>query len=117
MEDFDAERRKTGALERHIQTFVQAALLAVLFWIGNTVVDVRDRVNRMEEKNASFAATVEELKASANRNMDDRWRGADHRAYAAQVDKELLVRDQRVDRLEARVAILERECERRRNLR
>lgn len=36
------ERRKQGAMERHLQTGIQFILLGLLAWIGNSVVDLRD---------------------------------------------------------------------------
>lgn len=107
------DRRKAGVIERHIQTVVQAALLAVLLWIGGTVVDVRDRMNRMEEKFNNLSVQVEDQKNATNRNMDDRWRGADHRAYAASVEKKFSDIEREHDKMERRLETLERDCLRR----
>jgi predicted nucleic acid-binding Zn-ribbon protein len=113
MNDETDERRKVGALERHIQTVVQAGLLAVLLWIGGTVVDVRDRINRMEEKMVSLGMQVEEQKTTAARNMDDRWRGSDHKIYAGTVDKKFSDMEREHDKMDRRIETLERDCLRR----
>ena len=113
MNDEIEERRKVGSVERHIQTVVQAGLLAVLLWIGGTVVDVRDRINRMEEKMVSLGMQVEEQKSTAARNMDDRWRGSDHRAYAAAIEKKFADMEREHDKMERRIETLERDCLRR----
>lgn len=112
----EPDRRKVGTMERHIQTMVQAGLLAVLLWIGNTVVDVRDRVNKMEERAVALSAQVEEMKSSTSRTMDDRWRGSDHRTYASQVDSRFSLLDKGLDKMERRVETIERECQRRREV-
>lgn len=35
------DRRKQGAMERHIQSIVQAVIVALLLWVGATLLDVQ----------------------------------------------------------------------------
>jgi uncharacterized protein YukE len=105
--DTVVDRRSAGALERHIQTMVQAALLAVLLWIGGTVVDVKDRVNRMEERAIALSSLVEDMRIENKRTTDDRWRGADHREYAKQVETKFLAIEKMIEKLEGRLSSME----------
>jgi hypothetical protein len=61
MTDEQADRRP--GIERHIQTIVTSITLALLMWTGMTLVDLRDRLARMEEKMISQAAEVQAAKA------------------------------------------------------
>jgi ABC-type phosphate transport system auxiliary subunit len=105
--DTAVDRRSAGALERHIQTMVQAALLAVLLWIGGTVVDVRDRVNRMEERAIALSSQVEDMRLENKRTTDDRWRGADHREYARHIDTKFSAIEKMIEKLEGRLSSME----------
>jgi hypothetical protein len=105
--DTGVDRRSAGALARHIQTMVQAALLAVLLWIGGTVVDVKDRVNRIEERAIALSSLVEDMRIENKRTTDDRWRGADHREYARQVETKFLAIEKMIEKLEGRLSSME----------
>jgi hypothetical protein len=105
--DTGVDRRSAGALERHIQTIVQAALLAVLLWIGGTVVDVKDRVNRIEERAIALSSLVEDMRIENKRTTDDRWRGADHREYARHIDTKFSAIEKMIEKLEGRVSSME----------
>lgn len=48
-----------NTVERHVQTFIQFILLAVLAWVGATVVDLRDSSNVLTTQ-------VSELKNQVN---------------------------------------------------
>lgn len=52
-EDYPQQRSSGSVIERHIQTIVTAVLLAVLLWTGNTLLDVREKLARIEQRQVS----------------------------------------------------------------
>jgi TolA-binding protein len=61
-----------GGIERHIQTLVTSITLALLMWTGLTLVDLRDRLARMEEKIISLNADL--TRAQADRFTMTDWK-------------------------------------------
>jgi len=82
-------------LERHIQTLVTSVTLALLMWTGVTLVDLRDRLARMEEK-------IITLNSEIQRAQSDRFTMSDWRR-----EKEFL--DERFRRLEEDTKFFHRE--------
>jgi hypothetical protein len=54
----DDEPNPKNGIERHIQTIVTSITLALLLWTGMTLVDLRDRLARMEEKNVNLQSLI-----------------------------------------------------------
>lgn len=52
-----------NGFERHIQTVIQVIITALLLWVGNAVLNVRDSAIRLEEKYAQTRSDVIEIKA------------------------------------------------------
>jgi hypothetical protein len=89
---------ETGAgdkhfLERHIQTVAISVSLALLFWGASTLVDIRDRISRFEERLASITAQVQQ-------GTDDRFRGSDWRREKERLDERHNQLQLRLERLE-----------------
>ncbi len=61
-----------GGLERHVQTLVTSVTLALLMWTGVTLVDLRDRLARMEEKIITLNAEIQ--RAQTDRFTMSDWR-------------------------------------------
>ena len=80
----DVESR--SILERHIQTIIVSATIALLGWQLLTTLEIRDKLGRFEERLLS-------LQAQVNSGVDDRFRGTDWRR-----EKEII--EQRFDRIE-----------------
>jgi len=79
----------TGVLERHVQTILVAGTMAILSWVLLSVLDIRERLTKFEERLATLSGQV-------NSGTDDRFRGQDWRR-----EKSLL--DERFDRLRVQV--------------
>lgn len=47
--------RQPSTIERHAQTIIAGVLLILVTWVGSTVVDIRDRVARIEERQLDVA--------------------------------------------------------------
>jgi len=52
-----------NGFERHIQTVIQVIITALLLWVGNAVLNVRDSAIRLEEKYSQTRSDVIEIKA------------------------------------------------------
>jgi len=63
---------KRGGFERHIQTLVTSITLALLMWTGVTLIDLRDRLARMEERLISVKAEL--LISQENKFSATEWR-------------------------------------------
>ena len=50
-----------NAMERHIQTALQVILMAVVLWIGNTVVELRDSSNILTTQITELKSQVTEI--------------------------------------------------------
>jgi outer membrane murein-binding lipoprotein Lpp len=50
-----------SALERHAQTVIGAMVLALLLWAGSTLLDVRDRVVRIETQSVANGSKMDQL--------------------------------------------------------
>jgi hypothetical protein len=64
------EERSTvisSTFERHGQTIIGALVLAILLWTGNTVIDIKDKVNRIEV----FQITAANHDVIADREVSD----------------------------------------------
>lgn len=69
MIDNDERTGPAGGIERHAQTVIAMLLLALLSWAGVTLLDVRERLTRIEtrqlgdvESKRSIEQSVDELK-------------------------------------------------------
>jgi len=79
--------------ERHAQTAAISICLALLFWGASTLVDIRDRISRFEER-------LVNLQAQVNQGVDDRFRGQDWRREKERLDERFATLLRRVDKLE-----------------
>lgn len=52
-----------SAIERHAQTIISAVALALLLWFGATLVDVQNRVVRIEAYNVARNDNSAEIKS------------------------------------------------------
>lgn len=63
---------KRSLMEQHFQTGVTALMLGLLFWTGNTLIDIKQKVTTLEVQ-------VQIMQAQLQSGVDDRFRGADWR--------------------------------------
>lgn len=85
----EASRQERSVIERHLQSAIMAIVLAVVMWIGNTVVQVDKRT-----------AVIEEAVAALKR-QSEQW----YPSSAALRDQAEMAR--RLERLEGRIDRLE----------
>jgi hypothetical protein len=45
---------RDAVMQRHLQNGIYAALIAMLFWAGSTLVDLRDRITAAEVRLANL---------------------------------------------------------------
>jgi hypothetical protein len=57
------EEHATSGFERHAQTIISAVVLALLAWTGTTLLDVRERLTRIEAIKLSEVANDQRLNA------------------------------------------------------
>ena len=57
------EEHATSGFERHAQTTISAVVLALLAWTGTTLLDVRERLTRIEAIKLSEVANDQRLNA------------------------------------------------------
>ena len=95
---------RRSPLERHIQTIIVAASMAILSWVLLSVLDIRDRLVKFEERLSSVQATV-------NAGTDDRFRGQDWRIQKERLDERFTELKNRVDKNTERLEKLERIAE------
>jgi hypothetical protein len=95
------EMYQRSALERHAQTVITAIVLAVLMWVAQSVVDLRDRVIRFEEK-------ITNLQAQVNVGTDDRFRKSDWVREKERLDERFIALKNQVDKHAERIDRLER---------
>ena len=85
-EDNDVGQR--SLLERHVQTIIVSATIALLGWVLLTTLEIRDRLSRFEER-------LLNLQTQVNVGTDDRFRATDWRR-----EKEIIEdRFNRIERL------------------
>lgn len=60
-----AQGKPTSVLERHLQTGIQVILVALIIWFGQSTLDVKDKVARLEEQIRSIQKDI--TTASADR--------------------------------------------------
>ncbi len=88
-------------LERHIQTFIQVLLVALLSWAGLQLVKLGQQSAVLEERLTSQGMLLNELRAELKDWGDLYYRRADAR-------RELDSIESRIESLDTRVADLER---------
>lgn len=81
----DRQMQRSG-LERHAQSIAISVAIALLLWSGSTIVDIRDRLSRFEEKLLTIQVQVNDANANHLRASD--WR------------REVQIINERFDRLE-----------------
>ena len=96
------EDDKKSVLERHVQTILVAGTMALLSWVLLSVLDIRDRLTKFEERLATLHAQV-------NTGTDDRFRGSDWRIQKERLDERFQALKKQVDHLEERVDKMERD--------
>jgi hypothetical protein len=89
-----AEEPPPRGFERHAQTVVQGVILVLVVWVGFSMVDMRERVVRLEER-------VGDLKTQIAS-------GSDRRYLSTDAARDLELRDQRMNAIERRVDAMER---------
>ena len=97
-DDYD----KKSVFERHLQTILVAGTMALLSWVLLSVLDIRDRLTKFEER-------LSTLHGQVNTGTDDRFRGSDWRVQKERLDERFQALKSNVDKLEDRVDKLERE--------
>jgi hypothetical protein len=98
------EMYQRSALERHAQTVITAIVLAVLMWVAQSVVDLRDRVIRFEEK-------ITNLQAQVNVGTDDRFRKSDWVREKERLDERFVALKLQVEKHGDRLDKIERASE------
>ena len=93
---------KKSVLERHVQTILVAGTMAILSWVLLSVLDIRDRLTKFEER-------LSTLHGQVNTGTDDRFRGSDWRVQKERLDERFLTLKNEVAKLEDRVDKLERD--------
>jgi len=53
-------------VERHLQTGIQAVLVVLVIWVGNSVIANLELVTRLEERVAAMGAKITSLEAKIN---------------------------------------------------
>jgi hypothetical protein len=96
------DRRKTD-VEKHVQTIVVGVCMALLLWAGATMIDMKERQSRLEEKMTGLIAMVTSLQGQLVVAAEDRYRSVDARRDFESRDKRIEAHDARIDRLEAEV--------------
>lgn len=86
------ERR--SILERHVQTIIVSATIALLGWQLLTTLDIREKLTRFEERLLS-------LQGQVNSGIDDRFRGADWRREERALNDRFDRVEKRLDKVEA----------------
>ena len=81
------------ALERHIQTILTGVVAALLAWVGVSLLDLRDRVTRVEVQVLNMQSLIADGTA-------DRFRGVDWLREKARLDDRFFSLQRRVDQLE-----------------
>jgi len=69
--NMDADnRRRRGLFEQRVQTVLMTVVTALILWVGNSLLDVRDRLTRLEISSRAeilaLSLEVERLKALTN---------------------------------------------------
>jgi hypothetical protein len=82
----DDNNGNRSLLERHVQTIIVSATIALLGWVLLTTLEIRDRLSRFEER-------LLNLQTQVNTGVDDRFRSSEWR-------REKQIIDERFDRLE-----------------
>lgn len=98
-----AEEQRSG-IERHIQSVLAAAAIALLVWSGNTLVELRDRLTKFEERLVS-------LQAQVNVGTDDRFRRSDWVIQKERLDERFIALRSKVEEHERQIETLVRRDE------
>ena len=93
---------KRSVFERHLQTILVAGTMAILSWVLLSVLDIRDRLTKFEER-------LSTLHAQVNTGTDDRFRGSDWRVQKERLDERFNTLKHEVAKLEDRVDKIERD--------
>lgn len=104
MEAGDQGDRRT-VLERHIQTILVAGTMALLSWVLLSVLDIRERLTKFEERIATMQAQI-------NTGTDDRFRKSDWLREKERLDERFHALRAQVEKIDERVDKLERLNER-----
>lgn len=89
-----------SVLERHIQTILVAGTMALLSWVLLSVLDIRERLGKFEERIATMQAQI-------NTGTDDRFRKSDWLREKERLDERFTAlrlqvekHDERIDKLD-----------------
>lgn len=96
-------------MERHVQTIIQVVLVALILWSGQSTLEIKDKVARLEEQ---IRALSKDVATSSN----DRYTGAQaardneaiHRRFAT-LEKEQETQNEWVRSLRDRIISLEQD--------
>lgn len=89
------------ALERHLQTVLLSAVIALLMWNFNTVQKATLDLTALRAQTELMRADVTKLQASIERNTEERYTAAQAEASHASIDAKL-------EKLDERLRIIER---------
>ena len=91
-----------SVLERHVQTILVASTMAILSWVLLSVLDIRDKLTKFEERLATLHGQV-------NTGIDDRFRGSDWRIQKERLDERHHTLRLQVEKIEERIDKIERD--------
>lgn len=95
-----SDRRKGPTLEKHIQTLLSGLILVLLAWFGWSMVDMRDRVTKVESK-VDFQ--IEATKKIAESTAGDKASEVRNIEKITELRLEVQLLKDRMTRLESRV--------------
>ena len=95
------EENGRSVIERHIQTILVAGTMAILSWVLLSVLDIRDRITKFEERLVGVQAQV-------NQGTDDRFRGSDWRIQKERLDERFFELKEKVIKLHDRLDAIDR---------
>ncbi len=103
-----------SAMERHFQTIVQVALIAIILWFGNKTTSTSDAVIRLEGTLVSQALQIDalradflDLRAAVIAGTSDRYRKADADNAAQLIELQHEIYESRFTSIERRIQIME----------
>jgi hypothetical protein len=89
-----------GAVERHAQSIVAALILAGVLWVGNILIDLRDRMSRAEEKDSAQTQLITGLSTQVQISLSDRYTSTDARREFGELYRRLELLDDKIDKVE-----------------